>query len=121
MISMDSMVIWFLVLDVASSPIRLLSYRAWNLMILHLGCVLGRLGSLLGRLVGVKPIIPRSRSTKIEDSLCLLGRLAGVLGMAWAFGGFLKLFGPSWGRLGNGRGVSEAYWAVRLAGVLGMG
>ena len=100
-------------------------------MMLHLGCVLGRLGSLLGRLVGVKPIMPKSRSTKIKDlrhlgllarplwasagflgsSWGLLGRLAGVLGMAWAFGGFL----------GNGRGISEAYWAVRLAGVLGMG
>ena len=104
-------------------------------MILHLGCVLGRLGSLLGRLVGVKPIIPRSRSTKIEDlrhlgllarplwasagclgsSWGLLGRLAGVLGMAWAFGDFLKLF---WAVLG-----ASWEWArpVRLAGGLGMG
>ena len=100
-------------------------------MILHLGCVLGRLGSLLGRLVGVKPIIPRSRSTKIEDlrhlgllarplwasagclgsSWGLLGRLASVLGMAWAFGGFLKLF---WAVLG-----ASWEWARRLGSLLG--
>ena len=73
----------------------------------------------MGRLAGVKPMMFRSRSTKIEDlrhtgllarhlwasagclgsSWGLLGRLASVLGMAWAFGCFFKLF---WGVLGMG-------------------
>ena len=86
---------------------------------------------LVGRLVGVKPIIPRSRSTKIEalrhlgllarplwasagcigSSWGLLGRLAGVFGMAWAFGRFLKLF---WAVLGT-----SWEWTRRLGSLLG--
>ena len=89
----------------------------------------GRLGSLLGRLVGVKPSMPKSRSTKIKHlrhlgllarTLCasagclgsswgLVGRLASVLGMAWAFGGFLKLF---WGVLGGSLGHLGDVWRV---------
>ena len=65
----------------------------------------------MGRLAGVKPMMFRSRSTKIEDSLSLLGRLAGVLGMAWAFDFFLKLF---WAVLG-----ASWEWARRLGSLLG--
>ena len=85
----------------------------------------------MGRLAGVKPMMFRSRSTKMEDlrhtgllarhlwasagclgsSWGLLGRLASVLGMAWAFRGFLKLF---WAVLGT-----SWEWARRLGSLLG--
>ena len=92
-------------------------------MILHLGCVLGRLGSLLGRLVGVKPIMPRSRSTKIEDfelSWAARSTSLGVCGVSWVV---LGPFGPSCRRLGDGLGVWGLFEAMlgRLGGVLGMG
>ena len=75
----------------------------------------------MGRLAGVKPIMPKSRNTKIKDlrHLALLARpRCASAGCPWVV---LGPFGPSCKRLGDGLGVWGLFEAIlgRLGWQLG--